>query len=142
MKATRKVILSRTRGNVVCERAEIADKPLLRLRGLLGRDALAAGDGMLITPAPSIHSAFMRFDFDAIFLDREMQVVKLAERIPPWRARAAKQAKSVLELASGEIERRGVQVGDVLAVKAGEDADLLAAGASTAGEHVGAERGS
>ncbi|MGO9903281.1 MAG: DUF192 domain-containing protein [Solirubrobacteraceae bacterium] len=116
MAAAIEQILSRTRGNVVCEHAEIADTPLLRLRGLLGRSSLPAGHGMLIEPAPSIHSAFMRFDFDAVFLDRDLEVIKLAQRIPPWRTRTARHARSVLELAAGEIERRGIQVGDVLAV--------------------------
>jgi uncharacterized membrane protein (UPF0127 family) len=109
-------IVNETRGGVVCERTELADSPWRRLRGLLGRDSLAAGDGMLLTPSPSIHSAFMRFDFDAIFLDRDMRVVRIAERIPPWRARSAKGARSVLELAAGQASERGVQVGDVLAV--------------------------
>lgn len=117
MAAAIKQILSSTRGNVVCEHAAIADTPLLRLRGLLGRSSLAAGHGMLIEPAPSIHSAFMRFEFDAVFLDRHLEVIKLAERIPPWRTRAARGARSVLELSAGEIERRGIQVGDVLAVE-------------------------
>ena len=121
MPPTARVILSQTRGNVVCEQAAIADNPLTRLRGLLGRDALPVGEGLLLTPAPSIHSAFMKFDFDAVFLDREMQVVRTAERIPPWRARSAKRARSVLELASGEVERRGVQVGDVLVLQPADD---------------------
>lgn len=111
------VILNETRGTVVCERAELADTPWTRLRGLLGRAELPAGSGMLIVPAPSIHSAFMRFEFDAVFLDREMKVVRVAERIPRWRARSARRAKSVLELSAGEASRRGVQVGDQLAVK-------------------------
>ncbi|MGO9750498.1 MAG: DUF192 domain-containing protein [Solirubrobacteraceae bacterium] len=121
-----KQILSRTRDNVVCEHAEIADTPLLRLRGLLGRGSLPEGHGMLIEPAPSIHSAFMRFEFDAVFLDRDLQVIKLVERIPPWRARAARHARSVLELAAGEIEHRGIQVGDVLAVDTCKAGDALA----------------
>jgi uncharacterized membrane protein (UPF0127 family) len=117
--ASTSVIVNETRGNVVCERAELANTWWTRFRGLLGRSGLPAGDGMLIVPAPSIHSAFMRFEFDAIFLDREMKVVALAERIPPWRARSARRAKSVLELAAGQIAERGVQLGDQLAVKQG-----------------------
>lgn len=113
-------IVNETRGTVVCERTELADNAWTRLRGLLGRSGLAPGDGMLIVPAPSIHSAFMKFEFDAIFLDRNMEVVGLAARIPPWRARSARKAKSVLELAAGEIETRGVQIGDQLAVKHGQ----------------------
>lgn len=100
----------------MCESAVIADNPWLRLRGLLGRDSLPPGEGILLTPSPSIHSAFMRFEFDAIFLDRNLRVLRLVERLPAWKARGAKGAKSVLELSGGEIQARGVQVGDELAV--------------------------
>jgi uncharacterized protein len=109
-------ILNRTRGNVVCERTEIADTFLSRLRGLVGRASLPAGSGMFFTGESSIHSAFMRFEFDAVFMDRELRVVGLAERIPPWRARAARGARNILELAAGEISRTGVEIGDQLAV--------------------------
>lgn len=109
-------IVNETQGNVVCERALMADNPWLRLRGLLGRDSLPAGEGILLTPSPSIHSAFMRFEFDAVFLDRNMKVVRLVERLPAWKARSAKGARSVLELAAGEIQEKGLQLGDQLAV--------------------------
>jgi uncharacterized membrane protein (UPF0127 family) len=113
------VIVNQTRGTTVCEHTEIADNPWTRLRGLLGRASLEPGYGMLITPAGSIHSAFMRFEFDAVFLDRELRVVRVAGRIPRWRARIARGARSVLELAAGEAEHRGLQVGDELAVTEG-----------------------
>ncbi len=112
------MIVNQTRDTVVCERVELADNPLRRLVGLLGRRGLDPGGGMLIVPAPSIHSLFMRFEFDAVFLDREMRVVKLAERIPKWRVRSAKHARSVLELPAGEIASRGLQLGDQLAIRA------------------------
>lgn len=107
----------------MCERTELADTPLRRLRGLLGRRSLPAGDGLLLQPSPSIHSAFMRFEFDAVFIDRDLKVVRLAERVPRWRTRTAKHARSVLELSAGEIERRGVRVGDQLAVDGSAHAD-------------------
>ena len=72
---------------------------------------------MLIDPAPSIHSAFMRFEFDAVFLDRDLKVLKIVEGIRPFRAHGARHARKVLELAAGEARRRGVQVGDVLALQ-------------------------
>ncbi len=109
-------ITNQTRGTTVCETVLLADNPWLRLRGLLGRDSLPAGEGILLTPSPSIHSAFMRFEFDAVFLDRDMRVLRLVERLPAWKARSAKGAKSVLELAAGEIQKRGLQVDDQLAV--------------------------
>lgn len=109
-------VVNRSRdGSVVCERALVADNPLLRLRGLLGRASLPAGEGMLFRGESSIHSAFMRFRFDAVFMDRDFRVVGLAQDIPPWRARAVKGARNILELAAGEIARTGVRVGDQLA---------------------------
>lgn len=109
-------VLNQTRGNVVCERTEVASNPFTRMRGLLGRAGLDQGSGMLFRGESSIHSAFMRFEFDAIFMDHRMRVVKLAERIKPWRALGAKGGGNILELAGGEISRLGVAVGDQLEV--------------------------
>ena len=121
-------ITNQTRGTTVAEKVILADNPWLRLRGLLGRDSLPAGEGILLTPSPSIHSAFMRFEFDAVFLDRNMRVLRLVERLPAWRARSAKGGRSVLELAAGEIQARGLQVGDELAVTTTEGAPAHASG--------------
>jgi uncharacterized membrane protein (UPF0127 family) len=128
------LIVNTTRGTVVCERAEIADTPWRRTRGLLGRSGLAQGEGMLIDPAPSIHSAFMRFEFDAVFLDRDLKVLKIVEGIRPFRAHAARHARKVLELAAGEARRRGVQVGDVLALQPPPGDEASPAGDQAEGE--------
>ncbi|MGC9220313.1 MAG: DUF192 domain-containing protein [Solirubrobacteraceae bacterium] len=109
--------MNRSRGDaVVCAQTEMADNLLRRLRGLLGRASLAPGSGMFFAGESSIHSAFMRFDFDAVFMDRDMRVVGLAQQIVPWRVRAARGACNILELSSGEISHLGVQVGDQLAI--------------------------
>jgi uncharacterized protein len=110
-----KLIVNLTRETVACERTEIADRPLRRMRGLLGYRSLSAGDGLLLQPAPSIHTAFMRFPIDVVFLDGSLQVLKVVEQVPPWRVASARRARSVLELAAGEISRRGIEVGDRLA---------------------------
>jgi uncharacterized protein len=60
--------------------------------------------------------AFMRFAIDAVFLNRELRVVKVAADVKPWRAAAARGAKSVLEIPAGEAARRGLKVGDRLLV--------------------------
>jgi uncharacterized membrane protein (UPF0127 family)/CheY-like chemotaxis protein len=85
-----------------------------RMRGLLGRRELPAGDGLLLQPAPSIHTAFMRFPIDAVFLGRHRDVVKLVADLPAWRTSSARHAHSVLELAAGEISARGIELGDRL----------------------------
>jgi uncharacterized protein len=109
-------VVNQTRGNVVCERTELAENLFTRMRGLLGRAGLDQGSGMLFRGESSIHSAFMRFDFDAVFMDRELRVIRVAGDIRPWKALGAKGCRNVLELAAGEAARLGIEVGDQLAV--------------------------
>jgi uncharacterized membrane protein (UPF0127 family) len=111
-----KLIVNVTRGNAVCV-GEVADRPLRRMRGLIGRRGLPAGEGMLLSPAPGIHTAFMRFSIDALFLDGNMRVVDIVERLRPWRVASRRNARAVLELAAGECARNGIEVGDRLGVR-------------------------
>ena len=96
---------------VICERCLVADGPLVRMRGLLGRRDLPPEEGILLQPASSVHTWFMRFPIDVVFLDREMSVVRVVPRLGPWRWVARRRAAAVLELAAGESERRGIEVG-------------------------------
>jgi uncharacterized protein len=114
--ATTKLIMNMTRETVVCERAVIADRPLARLRGLIGRGAMPAGEGLLLRPAPSIHTAFMRFPIDVLFLDNDLNVLKFVEALKPWRTAAARRARATLELPAGELAEREVEVGDRLGI--------------------------
>jgi uncharacterized membrane protein (UPF0127 family) len=75
------------------------------------------GEGLLLHPAPSIHTAAMRVPIDVVFVDREFRVVKVVERLRPWRIAGASQALTALELPAGEAEARGVSVGDRLAAQ-------------------------
>jgi uncharacterized membrane protein (UPF0127 family) len=91
---------------------------LSRMKGLLGRRSLPAGEGLLIRPAPSIHTFFMRFPIDAVFLSRAGEVMKISAEVRAWRARSCRRAYAVLELAAGEAERRGITTGDHLTAEA------------------------
>lgn len=102
-------------GRVVVARCEVAANPWMRMRGLLGRSGLSPGEGMLITRSSSIHTAFMRFPIDAVFLDRDLRVRKVVSAMPPFRVAAARRSRHVLELAAGEAQRAGIEVGGRLA---------------------------
>jgi uncharacterized membrane protein (UPF0127 family) len=106
-------------GSVACERCVVADSFFTRLRGLLGRRELSRGEGLLIRPGSSIHTWFMRFPIDVVFLDRELRVVRVAADVGPWRLRWGKGARQVLELAAGEAAARGIEAGDRLTLDDG-----------------------
>jgi hypothetical protein len=97
----------------------LADTALARVRGLLGRSSLATGEGILLRPASSVHTAFMRFAIDVVFLDRDLRVLKIASHLRPWRTAARRKAHAVLELPAGEATRRGLELGDRLVADAG-----------------------
>ena len=111
------VALANDDGNVVCEHCLLAETALARLRGLLGRSGLSSGEGMLLRPASSIHTAFMRFPIDAVFLDREGNVLRVVERLRPWRMAGCLGAKAVIELPAGECERVRLAAGDRVVVR-------------------------
>ena len=87
------------------------------MRGLLGRSALPREEGLLLRPAPAVHTWFMRFPIDTVFLDRELTVLSIKPNLRPWRAAKQKGARAVLELAAGESARRGIDVGDRLELR-------------------------
>jgi uncharacterized membrane protein (UPF0127 family) len=101
-------------GRIVCARCTLARHPVTRMRGLLGRRSLGQGEGLLLQPAGSIHTFFMRFAIDVVFLDGERRVLKVVPDVRPWRTAAGRRARAVLELAAGEAARVGVREGDVL----------------------------
>jgi hypothetical protein len=84
------------------------------MRGLLGRRSLEGGEGILLRPAASVHTWFMLFPIDVVFLDRDLRVLRVVSQLRPWRAVWRRGAASVLELAAGECTARGVGVGDRL----------------------------
>ncbi len=102
----------------MCERCAVADTASSRLVGLLGRRDLSAGEGILLRPASSVHMMFMRFAIDAVFLDRDGVVLRIAAGLRPWRMASRRGAHAVLEVAAGECGRRGVAVGDRLELSA------------------------
>jgi uncharacterized membrane protein (UPF0127 family) len=93
--------LSKVGGSVVCARCTVADTARARMKGLLGRSSLDPDEGILLTPGGSVHMFFMRFAIDAIFCDRDLNVIDVARNLRPWRVAGRRGAKTVIEVAAG-----------------------------------------
>jgi uncharacterized membrane protein (UPF0127 family) len=113
----RTIAVHREDGAAVCGRCHLAETPRARSKGLLGRRELPAGEGILLVPGGSIHTFFMRFPIDVVFLDRANRVVGVRSTVRPWRMAFARRAKKTLELAAGEIQRVGLAVGEQLVLE-------------------------
>ena len=114
---TRLTVTNLTRGTVLATCLEVADSGPKRSKGLLGRKALAAGGGLWIIPCESVHTFFMQFSIDLVYLDRTNTIRKIRHSVPPWRLSACLTAHSILELPSGTIRNTRTQPGDKLELK-------------------------
>ncbi|RME03567.1 MAG: DUF192 domain-containing protein [Planctomycetota bacterium] len=99
---------------VLASHLEIADTPFSRMKGLLGRASLPLGHALWIVPCGSIHTCFMRFALDVVFLDRERRVVKIVRDLPPFRFSFSWSAHSVIEWRAGSLEKFSLRRGDPL----------------------------
>jgi uncharacterized membrane protein (UPF0127 family) len=106
------IVNART-GNIVATHIEEASGPWRAFRGLMLRKRLPDGHGMLFRPARGVHTQFMRFPIDLIFLDKDNRVVKIRASMPPWRFDFT-SAAAVIEMNGGAAARAGIAVGDEL----------------------------
>lgn len=102
-------------GRWLAQDVEVAASLFSKARGLLGRKSIPPDYGLLVTPCNSIHSFFMAFPFDALFLDKNNTVVHVIHSMPSYRiSPILRKAHSVLELPTGTARATGTVVGDVI----------------------------
>jgi uncharacterized protein len=109
-------VLNRTRGTVLATQLESAHTGATRRKGLLGRAGLLPGEGLWIAPCESVHTWFMRFPIDLVYLDRKLRIRKVRCAVGPWRISACLTAHSVLELPTGTIEVTRTERGDMVEI--------------------------
>ena len=107
--------LRREDGKVVADSVAVADTTWRRLRGIMGWKRLQPGSGMLLRPAWSIHTAFLRFPIDVVFIDPDQVVIRIEAQLPPFSTASCRGAREVVELAAGECAKRELRVGDRVA---------------------------
>ena len=98
----------------VADEVEVALTRKARRKGLLGRERLAPFSAMVLAPCAAVHTLFMRFAIDVIFVDRDGRALHVVPQLGPWRAAMSLFAHAVIELPAGTLASREVAVGDPL----------------------------
>src|SRR5438045_8256912 len=104
----------RRTGETLASDVSLATTRRERRRGLLGRTHLPLESALVLTPCHSIHTMFMRFAIDVVFVDGEGRILRIVRELPPWRAAWARGARAVIELAAGALGHTELNVGDAL----------------------------
>lgn len=110
-------IMNETRGIELAFAAEIADTAARRSKGLLGRDGLEPGGALWIVPCEAVHTFWMRFPLDLIYLNKSHRIVKVRRNVGPWRISACLRAHSVIEFAAGAVHDGDALPGDLLSIQ-------------------------
>lgn len=105
----------RATGQLLAEKVVLANTFLTRLRGLIARSRLAPTEALWLRPCNGVHTWWMHYAIDVIFLDRDLRIVKLVENMRPFRLTAPhREARSVLEMAARSISHAQLKIGDQL----------------------------
>jgi len=95
----------------------MADTSAKRRTGLLKHERLNPGEGLWIIPCESVHTFFMKFPIDLLYLDKQKKVRKIRHAVPAWRLSMCLSAHSIVELRAGTLEKSRTQVGDEIAME-------------------------
>lgn len=129
------VIKNLSRDVLLAWKGRLADSFAGRLVGLLGRRHMEPGEALILRPCNSIHSFFMRFPFDAVFLDGKGRVIASVSRMSPFRIlKPVYGGETVIELPAGTLEGSGTRVGDVLVWFSGERGETRWRGVANSGK--------
>lgn len=106
-------IINKTKNTVLAENAIIADTPFTRSKGLLGRKELPSKEALIIIPCNSIHTFFMRFSIDVLFVGAGNKIVGIKNGLKPWRLGPIYwRARFAIELPLGTIRESLSSIGD------------------------------
>ena len=110
-------VTNKSRGETLVRAGRVADSAVSRLRGLIGSRRLADGEGLLIAPCKSVHTFFMSYPIDIVYVNSSLEVRGIDHALAPWRlGRFFRNVRYVLELPAGTARAAGVRVGDRLQV--------------------------
>jgi len=110
-------IINKTKNNLLADNVSFADTSFKRIKGLLGRGQLNRGEALIIRPCNSIHTFFMRFAIDVLFVDRNNRIVKAMPNLKPFCITGVYfTADKVIELPAGIIQSTDTQFGDILEI--------------------------
>jgi uncharacterized protein len=113
--------LIRHAGDAVVADLMLATDSATRRKGLLGREGLSEESGLIIAPSNAVHTFFMRFSIDIVFLSREGEVLSIWPSVGPRRIAASWRGFAVLELPAGRAGRCGLTTGELLSLELTQD---------------------
>ena len=119
------VLQNERTSTVVADQLMTAFDSASRRRGLLGRNGLPPGHALIIAPSNAVHTFFMRFPIDVVFVRRDGRIIRIRAALPQWRMTASLRGFAVIELPAGTLARSKTVCGDRLICRPASDIDTI-----------------
>ena len=120
-------------GTIIADDVKTAFDSTSRRQGLLGCETWPEGRALVLAPCAAVHTCFMRFPIDVVFVDRAGRVRKVIEHLRAWRIAASPRAFAAIEMAAGSAAAAGIRPGTRLAISAAAAHDVTAASGQLSG---------
>ena len=109
------MLYNETKKIMIVDDLKIAKTFKERFWGLMFKRRMAGNEGLMILGCNAIHTCFMRFAIDVVFMDINHKVIGIKEKIKPWRQSGfVRKAYIALELPEGTVSRKSISIGDIL----------------------------
>lgn len=119
------MIINQRNNQIIAKRVLYANTFLKRLLGLMGKKTMQEDCALVICPCQQVHTFFMRFSIDCVFIDNHFKVLTCYRAMKPWRiCKRIKQAYAVIELPVGTINKTDIRVQDTLTVIRGSKDEI------------------
>jgi|TARA_B100000315_G_C14490441_1_gene547328 hypothetical protein len=109
-------IINTTKSTTLSKKVEVADSFFTRLKGLMFRERMPWDEALIFYNSPSIHTFFMKFPIDIVFLDGDMRVIRIARNFEPWGVISCFKSYLTIELPPSKTAEEGLEVGDILEI--------------------------
>lgn len=111
-------VYNSTQNNLISDDIKVADNFVKRTFGLIPKSSLKEGEGLVIKPCCSIHTFFMKFAIDVLFVNKKNEVVALYENVKPWRTLPVHlTSQYVIELPAGTITAKNITKHDIISIE-------------------------
>ena len=107
---------NKSKNCLIASKARVAENFLLRLKGFMFRKSIDGEEALIFYHTPSIHTFFMRFPIEVVFLNQKMQVVEIYQELGPGRVVFSASASIAIELPANKTSSQTLEIGDILSI--------------------------
>jgi len=117
-------LFNKSKNCLIASKTSISDNFFLRLKGLMFKESMSEEEALVFYHTPSIHTFFMRFPIEVVFLNKKMQVIEIYQELKPRKIVFSTSSSIAIELPAFKTSNKTLEIGDILELRPSEGDNL------------------